>query len=76
MVQKNQLLEEIKDQVKNDAGNQEIHKALKLDARMEQQVERQSKEFEDLNPLFFKKIKERYGEALTAKERRLAHTFI
>ena len=69
--QKNQLLEEIKDQVKGDDAKQDIHKALKQDARMEHKVERQSKEFESLNPLFFKNLKERYGDVLTSRESKL-----
>ena len=69
--QKNQLLQEIKDQVKGDDAKRDIHKALKQDARMEHQVERQSKEFENLNPLFFKNLKERYGDVLTSRESKL-----
>lgn len=63
---KNELLEEIRLELASSSTNIEIQKSLKQDKRIEISLNETVKEFEEINPVFFQKLKIRSSETLTA----------
>lgn len=66
--QKNQLLKEIDDQLKNTGDVKVLRKALKQDAKSELKVNDKAQEFEELDPIFFVKMQQICGNKLTARD--------
>lgn len=75
--QKNQLLKDIGEQIKYEPGQQNLQNILKQDARNELQVTEKANEFDKINPLFFERIQQIYGDKLTARDVKLcAYLFL
>ncbi|MGI9527827.1 MAG: hypothetical protein ACR2MS_12035 [Weeksellaceae bacterium] len=72
---KNQLLEEIKDQITKLDNPIEIEKTLKQEKRIEKSLNDTVNEFEDINPLFFNKLKEYSDNKLTSLDLKYAAYF-
>lgn len=63
---KNELLEDIRKELANSATNADLQKSLKQDKRIEKSLNETVKEFEEINPVFFQKLKVRSSDTLTA----------
>lgn len=75
--QKNRVLKEIGEQVKKEGGKWELQNTLRQDAKAEQRVNEKASEFENVNPVFFTKMQEKYGDKLTVRDIKLcAYLFL
>lgn len=69
--QKNLVLKEIGEQLNKEGGKRELQKTLRQDARSEQQINEKANEFEDVDPVFFTKMQQNFGDKLTARDVKL-----
>ncbi|HWV73932.1 MAG TPA: hypothetical protein VN040_19565 [Pseudosphingobacterium sp.] len=68
---KNRLLLQMKDKLKKletEHNKGYVERIIKEEMRLEETVERSAREFESINPVFFRKLKEISGDKLTSLE--------
>lgn len=68
---KNRLLLQMKDKLKKletEHNKGYVERIIKEEMRLEETVERSAREFESINPVFFRKLKEISGDRLTSLE--------